>query len=134
MSLLQALREQCRKRRRALTAIVSVAVSAALAVVIAGRWAEFEKAITAAPAGIVVAGVALQVLALLSRSEAWHVCVQVALRGLRSRHSPAGVGRLAVWTALSELPAARRKVVELAYFGGLSYVQIGRAFGVPSAA
>jgi DNA-directed RNA polymerase specialized sigma24 family protein len=39
-----------------------------------------------------------------------------------------------VWTALSELPAARRNVVELAYFGGLSYVQIGRAFGVPSAA
>jgi len=360
MNLLRALRAQCRRRRRALTAIVSVGVTAAIATVIAGRWHEFERAITAAPAGIVVAGVALQVVALLSRSEAWHVCVQaagatvsrrrlyrassmgyvgsvlnnqlgmaaritalrrsapgesprvpaliaaelpivtveatlaaltsftlvgplglpwwlpvicvtvtlglgtglrslaiakgrglwrglaimqtlegrsrllglvliavfaqiarnwlflnavgvnasvfdsiavlialvtlsmlplgpgvgaaavvlilgphgvaaaaaagvlltatgtvgglsfaawagldriwcgervqVAARRLRSRVSPAGAGRLAVWTALSELPTARRKVVELAYFGGLSHVQIGRAFGVPSAA
>lgn len=69
VTLFRALRAQCHARRRALTAIVSVAVT--------------------------------------TRSEAWHVCVQAA---------------------------ARRKVVELAYFGGLSTVQIGRAFGVPSAA
>jgi DNA-directed RNA polymerase specialized sigma24 family protein len=42
--------------------------------------------------------------------------------------------RLAVWKALSELPAHQRAVIERAYFGGLSYIQIGRAFGVPSAA
>jgi DNA-directed RNA polymerase specialized sigma24 family protein len=39
-----------------------------------------------------------------------------------------------VWTALAELPTARRKAIERAYFGGLTHVQIGRAFGVPSAA
>jgi uncharacterized membrane protein YbhN (UPF0104 family) len=64
--------------RRALTALVSIAVTGGIAIAIAGRWDEFVKAISAAPTGIVVAGIALQVLALLSRSEAWNVCVRAA--------------------------------------------------------
>jgi uncharacterized membrane protein YbhN (UPF0104 family) len=61
-----------------LTAVVSVAVTAAIAIAIAGRWDQFERAIGAAPAGILLAGVALQLVALLSRSEAWNVCVRAA--------------------------------------------------------
>jgi hypothetical protein len=50
------------------------------------------------------------------------------------RAQDALASRLAVWKVLSELPAQQRAVIERAYFGGLSYVQIGRAFGVPSTA
>ena len=65
-------------QRRAVTAVVSLAVTAGVVAVIAGRWDEFVKAITSAPGGIVVAGIALQIVALLSRSEAWNVCVKAA--------------------------------------------------------
>lgn len=58
--------------------MVSVAVTAAVAFAIAGRWSEFRTALGSVPAGIVVAGVALQLVALLSRSEAWNVCVKAA--------------------------------------------------------
>lgn len=33
--------------------------------------------------------------------------------------------------ALAALPAYRRRAIELAYFGGLSHVQIARTLGVP---
>lgn len=35
---------------------------------------------------------------------------------------------------MSELPAAQRNAVERAYFGGLTYVQIGRALRIPATA
>ena len=66
------------RTRRALTVLVSVAVTALIAVAIAGRWDEFRTALGSVPVGIVVAGVALQLVALLSRSEAWNVCVKAA--------------------------------------------------------
>ena len=75
---LRAVRGGCRRRRRELTVIASVAVTAALAAAIAGRWDEFATAVTAVPAGILAIGVLLQLVALLSRSEAWHLCVQAA--------------------------------------------------------
>lgn len=58
--------------------IASVAVTAALAAVIATRWDEFAGAITGASGSVIVIAVALQVVALVSRSEAWHVCVRAA--------------------------------------------------------
>jgi uncharacterized membrane protein YbhN (UPF0104 family) len=58
--------------------VASVAVTAALGVVIAGRWDEFAAAIATAPAGVLAAGVALQLVALLSRTEAWNLCVRAS--------------------------------------------------------
>jgi hypothetical protein len=74
--------------------IASVAVTAALVAVIAGRWEQFAAAITAVPAGVVAAGVALQVVALVSRSEAWHVCVRAtgATVGRRRLYRASSVG------------------------------------------
>jgi Sigma-70, region 4 len=39
-------------------------------------------------------------------------------------------GLLAPWNALAALPAQRQRIVELAYFGGLSHLQITRTLGV----
>jgi uncharacterized membrane protein YbhN (UPF0104 family) len=75
---LRLLHTYCHRRHRELTVIIGVAVTAALVVVIAGRWDQFSAAIGSVPAGIVVAGVVLQLVALLFRTEAWHVCVTAA--------------------------------------------------------
>ena len=65
-------------RRRGLTVAVSILASAALVVVLVGKWDELEAGITGAAAGIIVLAVALQVVALVSRSEAWRVCVHAS--------------------------------------------------------
>jgi hypothetical protein len=57
----------------------------------------------------------------------WGRCLKPALSPLRRR--PA-----APWTALAALPSGRRHVVERAYFGGLSHLQITRMLGVAPAA
>ena len=66
------------RARQALMVGACVAVTGAIAFVIAGRWDEFSVAIAAAPAGLVVVGVALQLVALLVRSEAWLLCIRAA--------------------------------------------------------
>ena len=65
-------------RRSGLTVAVSILASAALVVVLVGKWDELEAGITGAAAGIIVLAVALQVVALVSRSEAWRVCVHAS--------------------------------------------------------
>jgi hypothetical protein len=65
-----------------------------------------------------------------SSGERW----QSAIRRLRSRIGPSGSTAIALGTALSGLPAPRRRVIELAYFGGLSHIQIARALGVQATA
>ena len=47
-------------------------------VVLVGKWDELEAGITGAAAGVIVLAVALQVVALVSRSEAWRVCVHAS--------------------------------------------------------
>jgi uncharacterized membrane protein YbhN (UPF0104 family) len=56
----------------------AVAVTAALAYVLADRRDEFSTALTAAPMWILVVATALQLLALVSRTEAWRICVLAA--------------------------------------------------------
>ena len=56
----------------------SIAATLALAVVLVGRWGELSAGITGAPLLVVAAAVALQSLALVSRTEAWHVCVRAS--------------------------------------------------------
>jgi uncharacterized membrane protein YbhN (UPF0104 family) len=67
-----------RKHQGALTALGCVAVLAALAVALAGRWDEFAAALAGAPVGILAIAAALQAASLLTRSESWNVCVRSA--------------------------------------------------------
>jgi hypothetical protein len=49
-----------------------------LAALVVGKWGEVSAGITGAPLLIVLAAIALQVVALVSRSEAWYVCVHAS--------------------------------------------------------
>lgn len=66
------------RRRIAISVGGSVAVAALLAYVLAGRGAQFSKALGTAPIGLVALSVLLQIGALLTRTEAWTICVRAA--------------------------------------------------------
>jgi uncharacterized membrane protein YbhN (UPF0104 family) len=67
------------RRRRTLIAIVgSLATAAVLVFVLAGRRDEFAAAISDATVGVLAVTVLLQIVALLARSEAWHLTIQAA--------------------------------------------------------
>lgn len=87
----------CRRsgRRRVLTTIAgALVVTGALAWVLASRRHEFAAALDAAPIAILAVATALQLLALVSRTEAWHVCVTAAggHAGRRRLYRAASVG------------------------------------------
>jgi hypothetical protein len=86
---------------------VSIAASAALGVVLIGKWGELKTGVTGAPIAIAAAAVGLQVLALVSRSEAWHRCV---------RAGGGTVGRRTLFRASS-----------MGFVGGLLHTQLGTA-------
>jgi hypothetical protein len=87
------------------------------------------------PHGVAAAAAAGVLLTATGMAGGLSFAAWAVLDRLFGRPAPSpGASRLAVWKALSELPAHHRGVIERAYFGGLSYIQIGRAFGVPSAA
>jgi hypothetical protein len=56
----------------------ALVATAALAYVIADRRDEFAAALTAAPVWILVVATVLQLLALVTRTEAWRICVAAA--------------------------------------------------------
>jgi uncharacterized membrane protein YbhN (UPF0104 family) len=64
--------------RSGLTVAASIVASAALVVVLVRKWDELEAGITGAAAGVIALAIALQVVALVSRSEAWRVCVHAS--------------------------------------------------------
>ncbi len=67
------------RRKRPLTVAASIVASAcARSLVLVGKWDELEAGITGAAAGVIVLAIALQVVALVSRSEAWRVCVHAS--------------------------------------------------------
>ena len=67
------------RRRNVVTAVAgALAATAVLAFVLADRREEFGAALGGAPIWILLAATALQLLALVSRTEAWHVCVGAA--------------------------------------------------------
>ncbi len=72
-------------------------VAGALGVELAGRRGQFMAAIHAAPIWILSLVVLLQLVALIARTEAWHVCVRAtgATVGRRPLFRAAGVGYLA---------------------------------------
>ena len=65
-------------RRAALSIGGTVAVAAVLGYVLAGRGAQFSAALRTAPISLVALSVLLQLVALVTRTEAWTVCVRAA--------------------------------------------------------
>lgn len=61
-----------------LTVVGSLATAAVLVAVLAGRRGEFEDALAEAPLLVLGATVLLQVVALVARSEAWHLTIEAA--------------------------------------------------------
>ncbi len=98
MSTLAALRRPSATTRRLSTAVVTVAAVAVLAAVLAGKSDTFTTALHAAPWSLLVGAAALQLLALLARTEAWHVCVRAtgATVGRRCLYRASSVGSVAV--------------------------------------
>jgi uncharacterized membrane protein YbhN (UPF0104 family) len=66
------------RRRTVVTVVGAVAVTGVLALVLKGKGAEFTSALHAAPIWILLLAAGLQLVALLARTEAWHVCVHAA--------------------------------------------------------
>jgi uncharacterized membrane protein YbhN (UPF0104 family) len=67
-----------RRRRTPITVVGSLATAAVLVFVLAGRRHEFAAALTDATAWVLAVAVVLQIVALLVRSEAWHLSIEAA--------------------------------------------------------
>lgn len=67
-----------RRHRRLLTLAAMAASTVALVLVLAGRGHEFSTALHSASAWVLLGAVALQIVALLARTEAWRVCIAEA--------------------------------------------------------
>jgi uncharacterized membrane protein YbhN (UPF0104 family) len=72
------LRAFGRRHRVALTVVGSLATAGILAYVLAGRRHEFAHALSSASIWILLVAVLLQIVALLSRTEAWHLTIEAA--------------------------------------------------------
>jgi uncharacterized membrane protein YbhN (UPF0104 family) len=67
------------RRRKVLTTVAgALAAMGVLIFILADRREEFTAALGAAPIWVLVAAAALQLVALVSRTESWHVCVRAA--------------------------------------------------------
>jgi uncharacterized membrane protein YbhN (UPF0104 family) len=76
--LIQRLRAFVRRRRTLLTVVGSLGTAAILAVLLAGRRDEFGEALARAPLWLLGVTALLQIVALVSRSEAWHLTIEAA--------------------------------------------------------
>jgi uncharacterized membrane protein YbhN (UPF0104 family) len=72
------LRDFGRRRRRLITVFGSLATAGVLVFLLAGRRHEFAAALSAAALWVLAVTVLLQIVALLARSEAWHLCIRAA--------------------------------------------------------
>jgi hypothetical protein len=81
----EALRAFGGRHRTAVAVGGSLASAAILAVVLAGRRDAFATALSGATVGVLAATVALQVVALLARSEAWHLTIGAAGGSIQRR-------------------------------------------------
>jgi uncharacterized membrane protein YbhN (UPF0104 family) len=75
---IRRLRAFGRRHRVAITVVGSLATAAILVLLLADRRDEFATAISEASVGVLAATVGLQVVGLLTRSEAWHLTIEAA--------------------------------------------------------
>ncbi len=73
-----AARGFARRHRVLITVFGSLATAAVLVYLLAGRRHEFAAALSSATAWVLAVTVLLQILALLARSEAWHLTIRAA--------------------------------------------------------
>ena len=71
-------REFARRHRTAISVVGTILTIAALAYALAGKRQEFVDALRGVKASVLAATVLLQIVALLSRSEAWHLTIEAA--------------------------------------------------------
>jgi hypothetical protein len=85
------------ERRNGLVLAASIGASLLLAAVLVAKWDELEAGVTGAPLAIVALAVALQIVALVARSEAWHACVRASGGSVSRRclYRASGMGGLA---------------------------------------
>jgi uncharacterized membrane protein YbhN (UPF0104 family) len=72
------LRAFGRRRRTLLTVVGSLITAAVLVLLLAGRHDEFTAALSSAAAWVIAVTAALQIVALVARSEAWHLTIEAA--------------------------------------------------------
>ena len=72
------LRALAKRHRTAITVAGSLATAAILVLRLAGRREEFAEAMTAAALWVLALAALLQIVALLARSEAWHLTIEAA--------------------------------------------------------
>jgi uncharacterized membrane protein YbhN (UPF0104 family) len=89
-------RSWLRRHSKAVSIVFGVAVTAALVVGLYGKRQDFVDALHAASFGVLAGAVAMQVIWLIARSEAWHVCVDAAGGdcGRRPLYRAAAIGYL----------------------------------------
>jgi uncharacterized membrane protein YbhN (UPF0104 family) len=73
-----ALRDFSRRRRKLITVLGSLAAAAVLALLLAGRGDEFSMALSSAAVWVLAVTALLQIVALVARSEAWHLTIEAA--------------------------------------------------------
>jgi len=73
-----ALRRFGRRHRVLITAVGSLATAAVLVLVLGGRRDEFEAALFKAAPWVLAVTALLQIVALVARSEAWHLTIEAA--------------------------------------------------------
>jgi uncharacterized membrane protein YbhN (UPF0104 family) len=78
LGLAARVRRFGRRRRVPITVVGSLATAAVLAFVLAGRRHEFAAALGDATVWVLAIAVLLQIVALLARSEAWHLSIEAA--------------------------------------------------------
>jgi hypothetical protein len=66
------------ERRSGLLVAASIGASLVLAAVLVAKWDELEAGVTGASLAVVTVAVVLQIVALVSRSEAWLACVRAS--------------------------------------------------------
>jgi len=66
------------RHTRLITVVGALVAAAVLAVVLAGQRDEFATALSSASLWVLLVAAALQLVALLARSEAWHICICAA--------------------------------------------------------